>query len=319
MMEFYQKYLKYKYKYIKLKKFKNTQININQYGGLDNDLLITDNLFDSLSDHLPINKIPRYAFTNEKNNKDILKWNDNKKAFDIIYDEYIFLSSVIICNNNFLSNFTIDNCLKNTLKIYNIINKIPENNYIICINYVFKDHKNIIKDFQIGITESSNLNENAMACARRGIIEEIGLCFDIENLNNKLESEIYNNIIFLTGKLSDLKNIKYDENTLIGLYGGKLKKYEYIQNKKFKKEGSKIIKYKTNIFLYDTLSNIINYLKNRYTGKLTKNHYIINNEYTIIDNKLLLTNKEKDDLEIYAVSIFDLKNMLIKIHNKDFN
>jgi hypothetical protein len=289
-MDYKEKYIKYKLLYLNLK----SKYNYHQYGGLNNYM------------------IPRYAFTNNRDNMDIYKWDDKNKSLNIIDDNYIFLSSSI-CPDNFLSNFNIDNCNNATFKLYNLINKIPSdsNHYIICINYY--DIDTDLKDFQIGITETTNLYENEYECVRRGIIEEIGLCFYIEELMIGKQDYTYNdNIICFINKLSDLKLKNINDKSDIKLKGN-------LVHKNINKNKKQKIKQKINIFLYDTLDNIIIYLSQRYINGLTKYHYNINNKFTITTNILEKVNNEKKNLEIYVISVIDIKNMLLKINKKEFN
>lgn len=64
---------------------------------------------------------------------------------------------------------------------------------------------------------------------------------------------------------------------------------------------------------------VIKYLSKRYVGELTNSHYFINNKLTITPNKLKDTNDEKKGINIYVISIFDIKTMLLLIHTKKFN
>ena len=315
---YYEKYIKYKIKYLNLKHKLNSHFVTPK-----NDLI--GGYFN----------VPKYAFSNDSNNKDILKWYDDK-SLHIIDDKYIYLSSAMICPYNFSKHFNIEYCSIPSFKLHNLLSNIDDEYYVICINYVNSDGS---KDFQFGITESINYNETDVDCVRRGIIEEIGLSFNNDELNIGKQSETYiDGVKCYINKLSDLELYEFNETTNLGLNGGifddsvkkcmsrnvDLNKYKDKYKNKYKCinaeraiNTSNDVR-KISVFLYDSLSNIIKYLSKRYVSKLNQEHYIIDGKTTINKKKLYKTNLEKKNLELYLVSIYDIKSMLQKIYDKNF-
>ena len=173
-------------------------------------------------------------------------------------------------------------CTQNALKLYNLLNTINNNYYLICLNYLNNNNNSYYDtDFQIGISETQNYHETHTECARRGIIEEIGLNFNINDLEKTKLNDTYNdNSVCYIFKLSDLKHEIINSNSNLKLNGGNIhlsqEHLTIFKNKKIK----------TNIFIYDTLKNIIKYLSVRYTDKLNNLHYIIDNKISITNVKL---------------------------------
>ena len=294
--KYYLKYIKYKTKYSNLLNKLKQQQNTNTYN------LMSGGYYN----------VPKYAFTNDKTTKDIYMWNDNKKVLTILSNNYIYLSSSLICPFNYSKHFNINYCSVPTYKLYNLLRNISDEYYMICINYVDKNND---EDFQIGLTESINKNEEITQCARRGIIEELGLNFKhSEIINCKLTNSYVNGVKCFICKLSDLTLEFFDETTNLNLNGGKITENFQNSQKKYTVPFTKV-----NIFIYDTIENIIKYLSKRYIGDLTYSHYLIDNKLTITLEKLRKTNKEKKSINILTLPMVDIKNMLLSVHNKKFN
>lgn len=148
-MFYYDKYLKYKKKYIQFKKY---------IGGAD---YINKNLY--------INKQ-----NTQYNNNDILWWNDPTLSFSDAKKDFTISS----CARHI---FKIVNC-----DIINKLNEIDTENYIICIHY--NNNANDYKDIQLGITETPKKDESNEKTAQRGIYEEVGILFNKNLLiNTKIE------------------------------------------------------------------------------------------------------------------------------------
>jgi hypothetical protein len=298
-MDYYKKYIKYKKKYLQLKK--NIQMenskNLNMEGGNLN--------------------VPKIAFSNDTNNSDIYSWNDNTKTLHAFKNTYIFLSSVYLCEFNYFKNkFNMSYCSQNALNLYNLLKNINNKYYLICINYL-NDGPNSYydTDFQFGITETKNNGETYTECARRGIIEEIGLNFNIDDLEKTKVNNTYNNkIICYIFKLSDLNHEIINSNSKLKLNGGNINIFHHKRVTPFDHK-----KMKANIFIYDTLNNIIKYLSARYTEDLNNKHYIIDNNTSITNVKLIKTNIEKKNINICVIPLYDIKNMLMLIYNKKIN
>jgi hypothetical protein len=204
-------------------------------------------------------------------------------------------------------------CSQNALNLYNLLKNINNKYYLICINYL-NDGPNSYydTDFQFGITETKNNGETYTECARRGIIEEIGLNFNIDDLEKTKVNNTYNDkIICYIFKLSDLNHEIINSNSKLKLNGGNINIFHHKRVTPFDHK-----KMKANIFIYDTLNNIIKYLSARYTEDLNNKHYIIDNNTSITNVKLIKTNIEKKNINICVIPLYDIKNMLMLIYNK---
>jgi hypothetical protein len=305
-MDYYKKYVKYKKKYLKLKKKLITNTIIQEGGNLI-PIYMLGGYFD----------VPKIVFSNDINNSDIYSWHDKTKTLHAFKNTYIFLSSSQLCQFNYYKNkFNMSYCSQNALNLYNLLKNINNNYYLICINYLNNDPNSYYDtDFQIGITETQNYGETHNECARRGIIEEIGLNFNVNDLEkSKLNNTYVNNMICYMFKLSDFEHEAINSKSNLKLNGGNTNIFQQKRLTKF--ENKKI---KTNVFMYDTLKNIIKYLSLRYTDELNNIHYIINNNISITNVKLKNTNIEKKNINICVISLYDVKNMLMLIHNRQFN
>lgn len=259
---------------------------------------------------------PKIAFSNDINNSDIYSWYDKTKSLHAFKNTYIFLSSSQLCQFNYHKHkFNMSYCSQNALKLFNILENINNSYYLICINYLNNNPNSYYDtDFQIGITETQNYKETYTECARRGIIEEIGLDFNVDDLEKtKIDKTYFNSMICYIFKLSDLECKIINSESKLKLNGGHMpeKKLEnkntnvFLQKRLNPHETEKV---KTNVFIYDTLQNIIKYLSLRYTDKLYDIHYVIDNNISITKEKLKKTNTEK------KISIFVLFHcMTLKI------
>ena len=257
-------------------------------------------------------------------------------------------NSVNVSNAGIDTKVKIDNLyeLINNINIESINN---DNLYFICLRYINYP----TQDFQIGITETRNYDEDNLQCANRGSIEEIGIqCLD--GLN---QLSVFDNITYfsLNANVYDVR--RFSKKTKLGLRGiDHINSYELnggmIGSDKTEKpinpelsseapgisivEASSSVKpksvipvvpvdkvvvapigptQKSLILIYGDLENLTRILSARYSGDLTFAHYT-NAHYTNRLNKPMITkeNLDKANKERKEIQILAVaKSEILKI------